>query len=214
MSNLKRLPRAVAKATDGVPSALVLLVGGCCILLAVGLASILVPDAGEPSGPGAAPEEETAAPVSSVSTRLVASRPGRFRVEVPKVFGVERQGERLVLTTRDQQMVATVSPTTSGPVEPVLDSLVEAVHAKYQDVQPGGRQVRRADARAVHVAVGQATNSSNVPLFYLAAAVRAEDRNLAVTAFIAHDRAPADVLPQLNAVVNSVRPDGRDTARP
>jgi hypothetical protein len=206
VTKLKRLPAAVAKATDGLPSALVLLIGGCCIVLAVALVWVFLPGGDEPA---ASPStDETAAPVSRVATRPVHHRPGGFRLEVPREFRLKRDGKRLVMTTRDQQMVTTVTPTEPGPTDRVLDSLVDAVRAGYQDVEPGGRQLRRPDGRTIHVAVGKATNSHQVDLFYLAAVVRTGERNLAVTSFIAQDRAPSDVLPQLNALVNSLEPAG------
>jgi hypothetical protein len=107
------------------------------------------------------PPNELRWKVAFLSPRLFTGERG-FRLEVPREFRLKRDGKRLVMTTRDQQMVTTVTPTEPGPTDRVLDSLVDAVRAGYQDVEPGGRQLRRPDGRTIHVAVGKATISAGI----------------------------------------------------
>ncbi|MGH3412572.1 MAG: hypothetical protein ACRDPH_05795 [Marmoricola sp.] len=189
-----------------------LVVGVLALLLGLGVVLGMV------LGPGSAPQQAASSTdhghhahdpqhrAPAVKTHVVRSRGGGFRLDAPTRLRLHRHHRAVVLTSRHKDLVVTVAPAGRGPLGRASREVVDNVAAQYSHVRATGRSHQRVHGRRARMTAGSARTPDGVRLRFLVLVVDMGRRNLAMTAFTAASTSPAQVLPLVNTVANSLQP--------
>lgn len=140
-------------------------------------------------------------PPTPEAHRLVSVE-GGFAIGVPDGMKATKAGKTVSLRTQDKALVVVVGPIGTGSLATGSAAFVRSLGASYTDVRVRDTQERRIDGRNALSTAGDAVNAGNVPIRFVNLIVKANPRNLAITAFTAADADPAVVLPISNAIVS------------
>lgn len=157
---------------------------------------------------GTASAAPTAAHPPSAAPAAFHSRRGGFSLRVPEGMRVHRTGSSVRLDSDDGQLVVTVGPAGRGRLPAVAATLLDRIRGTYHRVRVLGHRQDRVDGRPARTTYGRATNADGVRLRFVVVLVRAEPADYAITAFTRLHSDPAEVLPQVNTVANTLRLSG------
>jgi hypothetical protein len=175
------------------PTAVLVVVGVCALLLAAVLGYVTLRDtvgADEGSRPAA------------LDTRRVVSERGGFSVDAPTEMTAKKQGGGIRLASADHSLVVTLGKGPRGPLSRANSRFLADMSKEYRRFKLLASDPQTVDGRMALSTSGQATNSAGVRIRFVAMMVRARPRNYVMVAFAAFDADPAEVLPRVNAVAN------------
>jgi hypothetical protein len=167
-----------------------------------------------PSGPapvdeiGGAPMplDGTASPAITAMS-LDRYRGHGFALRHPVSWTVHRRGPAVTLTAPDGQAAVTVAPMSGRSMRSVADEVMEAIGRSYDHVDIHSSEAGRLGPHPAVTLAGQATDPPGERVRFMVVTVRAHGA-WAVTAFTSWTADPDDVLPAIQAILDSFRPKG------
>lgn len=125
-------------------------------------------------------------------------------------FKVEREDGSARFVSPESDLVVTAGSGASGPLKAASRQFLDSVRESYAEVTVNGRQSQRIAGHRAIVTSGQSTNSAGVDIRFLAVVLRGQGQNYTIAAYTALNTDPEQVLPKVNAVVNSFEVTPRD----
>jgi len=168
-------------------------VGVCALLLAAVFAYVTF------RGAAPSPNELT------MDTERFVSREGGFSLDLPGDLEVSREGRTAQFSSKDKDLVIVVGPGQSGSLKKASKSFLNTLEGNYASFRLAGTQTDEVDGRRALTSYGQATNSNEVKIRFVAVVVRARPRNYTIAVYTALNSDPSVVLPRVNAVVNGFK---------
>jgi hypothetical protein len=154
----------------------------------------------------AVPLDGTASPaITSMSLDLY--RGHGFTLRHPVSWKVHPRRPALTLTAPDGEAAVTVSPMSGGSTRSVADRVMGAIERSYDHVDIHSSEAGRLGPHRALTLAGRVTDRPGEPLRFLVVTVR-DRRMWAVTAFTSWTADPDDVLPPIQAILDSFRPKG------
>lgn len=138
------------------------------------------------------------------SERFV-SRKGGFSLDLPGDLEVSRKGRTVQLVSMDRELVIMVGPGEAGSLRHASEQFLNTLEGKYTSFVLAGTKSEEVDGRRALTSYGQATNSNEIKIRFVAVVVRAQPRNYTIAAYTAFGSDPSVVLPRVNAVVNGFK---------
>jgi hypothetical protein len=157
-------------------------------------------------GRAAMPLDGTTSPAITAMS-LDRYRGHGFTLRHPVSWRVHRRGPAVTLTGPDSEAAVTVAPMSGGSMRSVADGVMGAIERSYDHVNIHSSEAGRLGLHRAMTLAGRATDRRGVRLRFLVVTVRAH-RTWAVTAFTSWTADPDDVLPAIQAILDSFRPKG------
>ena len=146
-----------------------------------------------------------ASPTAEFNLQRYESTSAGFSFDRPRGWDVETSGRTVKVVDPKKRVALAVGPAPSGNVSDSLDSLLSLLDSSYHDVQVTNRDVRILDSDVAVSATGRATNLGGERMGFVVVTTEGEDRNYAITAFTARDKASDRTKRLVAAVVDSFR---------
>jgi hypothetical protein len=166
--------------------------------------------------PGPAPDDaigRAAMPLNGTASPAITAmsldryRGHGFTLRHPVSWTVHRRGPAVTLTAPDGEAAVRVAPLSGGSMRSVADGVMDAIERSYDHVDIHSTEAGRLGPHPAVTLAGRATDRPGERVRFLVVTVRAH-RTWAVTAFTSWTADPEDVLPAIQAILDSFRPKG------
>jgi hypothetical protein len=195
MSSASAIPEAAGRAWEAIrramPAAMVVLLAAVILALIV-----MLPGQEEPVTPP---------PLRFDSTMHVNSQAG-YSFRYPPPWSLSERATVSEVVSPSGDIVVSFGLGAEGALRDASDRLVASLLETYEQSELIGRETREVGGHSAMLVSGVGTNDSGIRVRFLAITVAADRVNYAIAVFTAADADPNVVLPIVERVVNSFRP--------